>query len=232
MNFRMKREDVVKGIVKLGVTGKEFVKQAKEIGLAASEHAIMECNGKLLEELMDVFDNRFSGALQSWFSQKGVPFVVKDKKLTFSARKAEGIAKDIKAVEGSWTCDPSKLTDVDKAVLEKICISAIATLNATEWDKPLAASRREARESAKTNPDNVKKRLERALADAKELGLDTSDIIPVGEVVNIPDNMREIVEMLMPFGENATAMAAIVRAIGLAIADVKHAEKKEANVAA
>lgn len=232
MKFRMKREDVVKGIVKLGVTGKEFVKQAKEIGLAGSEHAIMECNGKLLEELLAVFDNRFSKALQSWFTQKGVPFVAKEGKLTFSARKAEGIAKDIKAHEGSWTCDPSKLTDADKVILEKICISAIATLNATEWDKPLAASRKESREKAKANPDNVKKRLERALADAKELGLDTSDIIPVaGAVVDIPDNMREIVEMLMPFGENATAMAAIVRAIGLALADVKHAEKEEVNAA-
>ena len=231
MNFRMKREDVVSGIVKLGVTGKEFVRQAKDIGLAASEHAVMECNGKLLEELMDVFDNRFSSALQSWFSQKGVPFVVKDKKLTFSARKAEGIAKDIKAHEGSWTCDPSKLTDADKLVLEKICISAIATLNATEWDKPLAASRREAREASKVNPENVKKRLERALADAKELGIDTSDIIPTGEVVNIPDNMREVVEMLMPFGENAKAMAAIVTAISLALVDVKDAEKADTNVA-
>ena len=231
MNFRMKREDVVSGIVKLGVTGKEFVRQAKEIGLAASEHAIMECNGKLLEELMDVFDNRFSGALQSWFSQKGVPFVVKDKKLTFSARKAEGIAKDIKAHEGSWTCDPSKLTDADKIILEKICISAIATLNATEWDKPLAASRREAREASKANPENVKKRLERALADAKELGIDTSDIIPVGENVGVPEHLRQVVEMLMPFGENAKAMAAIVTAISLALVDVKAAEKADTNVA-
>lgn len=232
MNFRMKREDVVNGIVKLGATGREFVKQAKEIGMAAAEHGVMECNGKLLEELLNVFDNRFSGALQAWFSQKGVPFTVKDKHLTFSARKAEGIAKDIKAVSGPWTCDPSKLSGDDRLILEKICISAIATLNATEWDKTLAASRREAREAAAANPESAKKSLEKALKKALDLGVDVSGILPAGTSAPLPDALQQVVTMLEPFGDNAPVMAAIVRAIGMTIVGMKDDEEAEPAAAA
>ena len=229
-NYRMKKDDLAKGIVLVTKNIREAHVELGKLEVAAGEYVIVDCNGTYINDILRQIPLGMAKSMLEHITQKGVPIVQDGDKLEvkFSFKKAITIANEKKFTgDQPWQPekDPQKLTDSDRAVLEKLAIAAVAKLEATNWDESLKAAQRAAKaekDAAKTDADkvdSVNRRLKNLQKHAAELGI-TITKGNVGEVqaVTLPPAITKIVEKLMPYAEDDAKLVEIFTAIATVLA--------------
>lgn len=229
-SYRMKKDALAKGIVLVTKNIREAHVELGKIEVASGEYAIVECDGTFINDILRQIPLGMAKSMLEHITQKGVPLVQDGDKLAvkFSFKKAITIANEKKFTgDQPWQPekDPQKLTDTDRAVLEKLAIAAVAKLEATNWDESLKAAQRAAKaekDAAKTDADkadSVNRRLKALQKDAAELGITiTKGNVGEAAAVQLPASIAKIVEKLMPFAEDDAKIIEIFTAIATVLA--------------
>lgn len=219
-NFSMSEQELVKGISEIPSTYGAFASLVQRLGIAGVEYAIINRKGEYLQNILEQLPEKYRVFFRQWATQANVALVFDKEKqnVHFSGRKGAAILK-ARGVE--WKREnPEVLTPEDEKMLENLASFAAGVLSAVQWDSQLKKEQKEKRDAKAVTVDDLKKSIERLKKKAEKAGIELSafDIgNPVVVTEELPKDVQDVVNLLMPHAGNKPVMESLVVAVTLAL---------------
>lgn len=236
--FSMTEDALAAGIKKIPDSKRAFVQEVQNLLKAGVEYAILRQNGTYLNNILEALDGRMAAVAGRYMSATGMPFEFKDGKLAFKQARALAILKNL----GKQVDKPKAGEQLPEWALEALLLGVLGTMSGNMWDSEAVKADKEARKAAKQEKSveeiraALKKKIERAVKEAKEAGLDASEVAPDDLIRVIPSaapateqastistEMQKVVDLLSPY-EGTEVMATVLTTV----ADILAASVKKA----
>lgn len=219
--FSMTEEALANGIKKIPDSKRAFVQEVQSLLKAGVEYAILRQNGTYLNNILDALNGRMAAVAGRYMSATGMPFEFKDNKLSFKQARALAILKNL----GKTVDKPKAGEQLPEWALEALLLGVLGTMSSNVWDSEAVKADKEARKAAKAEKSvdeiraALKKKIEKAVKEAKEAGLDASEVAPDDLIRVIPSaapaapavsaEMQNLIRVLQPY-EGTAIMATIM----------------------
>lgn len=236
--FYMTEDALAAGIKKIPDSKRAFVQEVQNLLKAGVEYAVLKQNGKYLNDILAALDGRMAAVAGRYMSATGMPFEFKDGKLAFKQARALAILKNL----GKHVEKPKAGEQLPEWALEALLLGVLGTMSGNMWDSEAVKADKEARKAAKAEKSTeeiraaLKKKIERAVKEAKDAGLDASEVAPDDLIRVIPSaapateqapaistEMQKVVDLLSPY-EGTEVMATVLTTV----ADILAASVKKA----
>lgn len=230
--FSMSESELDAGIKKIPDSKKAFVNEVQRLLKAGVEYAILRQNGTYLNSILEALDGRMAAVAGRYMSATGMPFEFKDSKLAFKQARALAILKNL----GKTVDKPKAGEQLPEWALEALLLGVLGTMSGNMWDSEAVKADKEARKAAKAEKSTeeiraaLKKKIERAVKEAKEAGLDASEVAPDDLIRVIPSaapaqaqapaisaEMQQVVDLLSPY-EGTEVMATVLASVASILA--------------
>lgn len=212
--FSMTEDALAAGIKKIPDSKRAFVNEVQSLLKAGVEYAVLKQNGKYLNDILAALDGRMAAVAGRYMSATGMPFEFKDSKLAFKQTRALAILKNL----GKQVDKPKAGEQLPEWALEALLLGVLGTMSGNMWDSEAVKADKEARKAAKAEKSTeeikaaLKKKIDKAIKEAKEAGLDASDVAPDDLIRVVPSaapatepeqhlstKMQQVVDMLEPY---------------------------------
>lgn len=236
--FSMTEDALAAGIKKIPDSKRAFVQEVQNLLKAGVEYAILRQNGTYLNNILEALDGRMAAIAGRYMSATGMPFEYKDSKLAFKQARALAILKNL----GKHVEKPKAGEQLPEWALEALLLGVLGTMSGNMWDSEAVKADKEARKAAKQEKSveeiraALKKKIERAVKEAKDAGLDASEVAPDDLIRVIPSaapateqapaistEMQKVINLLSPY-EGTEVMATVLTTV----ADILAASVKKA----
>lgn len=212
--FSMTEDALAAGIKKIPDSKRAFVQEVQNLLKAGVEYAVLKQNGTYLNNILEALDGTMADVAGRYMSREGMPFEYKDGKLAFKQARALAVLKNL----GKPTDKPKNGEQLPEEALEFLLMGVLGTMSGAMWDTEAVKAAKAAKnnKNADKTPAQIaealKKRIEKAMKEAQDEGIDLSEVAPEGFVKVIPsaapapeqeqhhlsEKMQQIVTMLEP----------------------------------